>query len=161
MQCRGGAGRDGKTSAPEDLRGEAGQHERGERAEDRVGDLRERDPIGVPEGRRGEKNRVTGRAEIEQFRRERVVPRSNELLRGEEIRASVAEPERREPGDSDRRKPDDQREEEDEETGPSSKAGNGRLRTEDYGLRTRAAIAERSIGVRRVSPQSSVLSPKS
>jgi hypothetical protein len=89
------------------------------------------------------------------------VPRAHELLRGEEIGARVAEPECRKSEDGDRREPDGERKKEDEKTGPPSEAGNGRLRTEDYGLRTRAAIAECSIGVCRVSPQSSVLSPKS
>jgi hypothetical protein len=89
------------------------------------------------------------------------MPRPHELFRGEEIRARVAEPQRRKPDDGNRRETNGEREEEEKDAGPASEAGNGRLRTGDYGLRTRAAVAELSIGVCRVSPQSSVLSPKS
>ena len=74
-----GARREREAPASEDPRREGGEHDRRERSERGVGDLGERDPVGMPERGGDQENGITRCPEVERFRRQRVVTRPDQL----------------------------------------------------------------------------------
>jgi hypothetical protein len=117
----GGSGRDGDASPPEKLERERGEEGREKRAEQGVGDLRDRDPVGMSQGDRGEEDRIGGRPEEEGLDSYRIAARLDERLRRPDVRARVPETEGREADRGDRDQPDREREQEDSDEGAAGR----------------------------------------
>src|SRR5262249_20845175 len=100
-------------------------NEYGESSDDVIGDLDGGDVAGPAPRGQDEKERISGRPETEQVRPVRIVPGADELGRGEEIGACIAEPQRLEPEVRRRREASAERQEKDEDSCAAAQARGG------------------------------------
>jgi len=121
-------GRDRDSAPAEDAGGEGGEERRAERSDSRRGDLGPRDAIGPPEGGEREESGIAGRAEEEDVGARRVAAFPDDRLRGVQVGAGVAEPDRREAREQDDGEPGRQGEQEDREENFSEARNRGAAR---------------------------------
>ncbi len=95
--------RQGHSPASEDPSREAGEEDRRQRSERGIGDLGQRDPVGMAERGGDQKDGIAGRSEVEGLRRQGITAGPNELFRREEVGPRVAEAECLEPHGGNRR----------------------------------------------------------